>query len=232
MKIAEALELVEEKIQKACERSGRKREDIRLMGVSKFHPETDLVKAYNAGLRLFGESRVQEAASKIPGVISQCPDCEFHLIGSLQRNKVKTSLTLFECIQSVDREELVEELIKRSSAQNTSLKLLLELHTGEESKSGFQDLDALYKAVDLILPCKTLQIQGLMTMAPYTRDQGPIRNSFRALNKARNFLMQRYPEQNWSMLSMGMSNDYEIAIEEGSTLLRIGTAIFGAPSHA
>lgn len=232
MKISEALEIVEEKIQKACLNAGRQRTEIRLMGVSKFHPENKLLQAYQAGLHLFGESRVQEAARKIPVVRAQCPDCEFHLIGSLQRNKVKTSLELFECIQSVDRVELLDELIKRSSTLNTSIGLLLELHTGEESKSGFPNLESLCRAVDLIIPHSTLCIHGLMTMAPYTNDKKKIRASFRMLKNAQQHLIQRFPDLDWSVLSMGMSNDYEIAVEEGSNLLRVGTAIFGVAPHA
>ncbi|MCL2722189.1 MAG: YggS family pyridoxal phosphate-dependent enzyme [Treponema sp.] len=235
MSIAGNIAKIEERIQKACVNAGRKRDEITLMGVSKFEPVEKLEQAYRAGVRCFGESRVKEAVDKLTGFKTKQIEAQIHLIGSLQRNKAKQAALFFDCIQSLDREELITELAKHSVSRSESLSVLFELHTGEESKSGFavnnvSDFDALFKAVDLVLNCKSLKPAGLMTMAPFTEDTSLIRASFRQLVKAQKELEKRFPSNdgnvNWTVLSMGMSNDYEIAIEEGSTLLRIGSAIF------
>jgi pyridoxal phosphate enzyme (YggS family) len=227
MGIAEALEAVEERIERACLRSGRKREDIRLLGVSKFHVAVAVEEAWNAGIRLFGESRVQEAASKFVPFKPAHPGTELHLIGSLQRNKAKAAVELFDVVQSVDREELIASLGALTGNRKDPLMILLEYHTAEESKSGFPDLDSLFRGAEKALEFPGLSLRGLMTMAPYTEDEGCIRASFKAAVSARDALALRFPGADWSCLSMGMSGDFEIAIEEGSTLLRIGTAIFG-----
>lgn len=197
------------------------------MAVSKFHGPEAVVEAYGAGVRLFGESRVQEARDKFPPLATTCPGIEVHLIGSLQRNKVKAAVDLFSCVQSVDREEIVTELSRRAAAAGTTVDILLELHTGEESKAGFPDRDAAARALELALSLGSLRVRGLMTMAPYTEDSAAIRASFRSLVACAAFLRSRFPETDLSVLSMGMTNDYEIAVEEGSTLVRVGTAIFG-----
>ncbi len=228
MSIAENVLLVRERIAAACGRSGRKVDEIRLMGVSKFHDGSALTEAWDAGIRLFGESRVQEAAGKFPDFKAQHPDAELHLIGNLQRNKVRPAVALFDCVQSVDRDDLIRELARRTEEAGRILRVLLELHTGEESKSGYPDRDALFGAAELVLASPGLRLSGLMTMAPFTRDEAPVRRSFRLLREARDSLERRYPHADWSTLSMGMSNDYELAVEEGATLLRVGTAIFGA----
>jgi pyridoxal phosphate enzyme (YggS family) len=232
MSVAENLLLIEERIQNACRRSGRKREEIRLLGVTKFHGLRAVEEAWQEGLRLFGENRVQEAAGKFAGFKDRHNGAEVHMIGSLQRNKAKLAVSLFDCIQSVDRDSLIRELGKISAGEGRSLALLLELHTGEESKSGFPGEESLFRAAEAVLSCPNLRIQGLMTMAPFTGDEGLIRASFRRLVKARNALEARFPGGRekrcaWDCLSMGMTNDFEIAVEEGSTLLRIGTGIFG-----
>jgi pyridoxal phosphate enzyme (YggS family) len=230
MNVAEAVARSRERIEAACLRSGRNPREIRLMGVSKFHSAEEVRSAWDAGIELFGESRVQEANDKFPALKEALPALELHLIGSLQRNKAKIAVELFDCVQSADRDELIVELAKRAEAAGLSLDLLLELHTGEESKAGYPDADSLYRAAELALSSGSLKLRGLMTMAPFTDDERPIRASFRALRAAREGLLARFPEADWSVLSMGMSNDFEIAIEEGSTLVRIGTAIFGRPA--
>jgi pyridoxal phosphate enzyme (YggS family) len=198
------------------------------MGVSKFHLAAEVEEAWNAGIRLFGENRVQEAGGKFPAIIEQHSETELHLIGSLQRNKVKSALSLFDCIESVDRLPLIAELGKASVEREKPVRLLLELHTGEESKAGFPNVDELFRGIELIHQFPQLKIEGLMTMATYTDDKTVIRKSFRALVAAQKQAAERFPACDFSCLSMGMTNDFEIAIEEGSTLLRIGTAIFGA----
>jgi pyridoxal phosphate enzyme (YggS family) len=226
MSVAGNVAIIEERIQKACTQSGRRRDEITLMGVSKFVPLDMIKEAYKAGIRCFGESRVKDAAEKFEAFADNFPCCELHLIGSLQRNKAKTAASLFDCIQSVDRDELIAELAKHAGARQKPLSVLLEFHTGEETKSGFDGMDSLFKAAELVLKSACLKPQGLMTMAPYTKDHGLIRRSFRQLVKAQKELERRFPSGNWKCLSMGMSADFEIAIEEGSTMLRIGSSIF------
>ncbi|MDR2485471.1 MAG: YggS family pyridoxal phosphate-dependent enzyme [Treponema sp.] len=227
MGISEALEYIQEVIQRACLRSGRKPDEIRLMGVSKFQDIHAVEEAWRAGLRLFGESRVQEAQEKLAGFNRTHPGTELHFIGSLQRNKAKAAVSLFDCIQSVDRDALIDELGALTNRRDTPLRILLELHTAEETKTGFPDGDSVCRAAEKALSYPHLRPGGLMTIAPYTKDGGLIRDSFRALVSLRNKLETRFPSCDWSCLSMGMSNDFEIAIEEGSTLIRIGTALFG-----
>jgi pyridoxal phosphate enzyme (YggS family) len=239
MFVARNLETIEERILNACLRAGRKRDEITLMGVTKFQPMEAVTEAWNAGLRCFGESRVQEAAAKLGAFRAGKPDMELHLIGALQRNKAKTAASLFDCIQSVDRESLALELAKCAAERMarelaSPLPLLLEFRTGEDSKSGFTGVDDLFRAVEFILVCPSLSIRGLMTIAPNTSDEKILRSAFRRLVKLRQELELRFPSKerqcSWSCLSMGMSNDFELAIEEGSTLLRVGSAIFGERS--
>jgi pyridoxal phosphate enzyme (YggS family) len=189
-------------------------------------------EAYNAGQRLFGENRVQEAFGKFAGLKKTFPDIQAHLIGGLQRNKAKAAISLFDCIQSVDRDALIDELGKLTEecdterAKGAGFPILLEMHTAEASKSGFLDADALCHAAEKALAYSGLALSGLMTMAPFTNDEKAVRRAFRAVVSARDMLEARFPGH-WQSLSMGMSNDFEIAIEEGATLVRIGTAIFG-----
>ncbi|MDR1909837.1 MAG: YggS family pyridoxal phosphate-dependent enzyme [Spirochaetaceae bacterium] len=232
MNIAGRIAQVEERIERACDRAGRRREDIRLMGVSKFQPREALEAAWDAGLRLFGESRVQEASVKFEGFRETRPGAELHLIGSLQRNKARAALRLFDVIQSADRDELIAELEKQAASRTSPLGVLLELNAGEETKSGYRDEDSLFRGAERLLAAGGLLPLGLMTMAPPAEPGSPagesaVRGAFRALVHAQGELLKRFPEARWSYLSMGMSGDFEIAVEEGSTLLRIGTAIFG-----
>ena len=223
MLIADNIAKLEERIQKACISAGRKRDEVTLMGVTKFVEVKKIEEAFRAGIRYFGESRVQEAAGKFSCFKDDFSGAQLHMIGSLQRNKVKQAVHLFDCIQSADRDDLIAELIKHSSGP---LNVLFEMHTGEETKSGYADMNDLFRAAELASGSENLKPAGLMTMAPFTEDERLIRKSFRQLVKAQKELEKRFPGQNWAVLSMGMSNDFEIAIEEGSTLLRIGTAVF------
>jgi pyridoxal phosphate enzyme (YggS family) len=228
--ISAALARIEERIAAACLRCGRKREEVRLMGVSKYHPLEAVEEARKAGLLLFGENRVQEGTMKFSVYREKHPGekAEVHLIGSLQRNKAKTAAAFFDCIQSVDRESIAEELGKAAAGRERPLPVFLELHTGEESKAGFDGLESLFRGAEKVLSWPGLMPAGLMTVAPFTNDEKIVRASFRALVKARAELEKRFPPAGaWSCLSMGMSGDFEIAVEEGSTLIRIGTAVFG-----
>jgi len=226
MSIAENAAQIEERIQKACDTAGRKREEITLMGVTKFLSSDKVEEAYNAGIRCFGESRVKEAVEKFE-IFKAEHSIQLHLIGGLQRNKAKPAALLFDCVQSADREEIIAELEKHSTGREKPLDVLLELHTGEETKSGFADIDALFSAAQMVIGSKYLKACGLMTMAPFTQDTELIRRSFRQVVNAQKELQKRFPpKENWECLSMGMSNDFEIAIEEGSTMVRIGTLLF------
>jgi len=227
MSIAGNIAKIEERIQKACASAGRKRDEITLMGVSKFVPLGKVEEARRAGIYCFGESRVKEGVQKLKPLRDNAPEIQLHLIGSLQRNKVKSASLFFDCIQSVDREELVTELVKFAGQREKPLEILLELHTGEETKRGFAGFDDLFRTAEVILNDKALKPRGLMTMAPFTEDKNLIRSSFRQLVNAQKELEKRFPPaENWACLSMGMSSDFEIAIEEGSTMLRIGSLIF------
>ncbi|MDR1058761.1 MAG: YggS family pyridoxal phosphate-dependent enzyme [Treponema sp.] len=226
MTIGDRINRIEERIEAACRRCGRRREELRLMGVSKFHSLREVEEAFAGGIRLFGENRVQEGVKKFESLKALHPGPEIHLIGSLQRNKVLAAAAFFDCIQSVDRDPLLEELGKAAAERKEPLPILLEFHTGEASKSGYPDRESLFRAAEKALSFPALRLTGLMTMAPFTDSEGEIRASFRSLTEARRELEKRFPGY-WSCLSMGMTNDFEIAIEEGSTLLRIGTAVFG-----
>jgi pyridoxal phosphate enzyme (YggS family) len=216
-----------EQIEAVCAACGRSPAEIRLMAVSKFQPLEAVKEAYAAGARLFGESRVQEAETKLENR-AEFPAMELHMIGALQRNKAKTAARIFDCIQSVDRNELIAELALHAPSRGKPLDILLELNAGEAAKSGYPDAGALAGAVEAALAVPALRIRGLMTMAPLIADDGAAaRRAFRSLKQAADNLAARYPEADFSTLSMGMSGDFQIAIEEGSTLVRIGTAIFG-----
>lgn len=228
--IRENLVRVLDNIREAEYKSGRKEGSVQLVAVSKFHPVQAVIEAYEAGQRLFGENRVQEAVEKFSEAGKK--DIELHLIGSLQRNKVGKILPYVSCIQSVDRIELVIEIERKLSLNpdgigKTFQNVLMEIHTGEDSKSGYTDEKDLFDSIDYALKSGKVRIQGLMTMAPFTQDEKLIRDSFKKLIALKQQVISRYPGLELPVISMGMSNDYKIAIEEGSTMVRIGTAIFG-----
>jgi pyridoxal phosphate enzyme (YggS family) len=216
-----------ESIAAAASRAGRKSEEIALLAVTKFHPVEAVEAAYAAGARLFGENRVQEAEEKYPAFLAAHPDARLHMIGHLQSNKAKKAVALFAIVQSVDSIELLSELDRRAGALGSRVEILFELHTGEESKSGLPSLDALWAACEAAAGCQHIAPRGLMTMAPFTKEETPIRASFRRLKAARDEASKRFAFPSFDVLSMGMTNDFEIAVEEGSSLVRIGTAIFG-----
>lgn len=232
--IKDNLQLIRNNIQEAESKSGRQAGSVKLMAVSKFHPAEAVIEAINANQFLFGENRVQEASSKFPEILGKNSDVKLHMIGQLQSNKVKNAVKIASCIQSVDRIELLNEIEKQCSKIDKKIEILFEVHTGEDSKSGFTSTDDLIKSLDLceegkyphIIPC------GFMTMAPFTEDKSLIHNSFATLRELSEKLKNKYKEFPLNELSMGMSGDYEIAIEEGSTLVRVGTAIFGERDYS
>lgn len=227
-RIAQVRELVE----RTADRSGRNPREVRILAVTKFHPFPAVKAAYDSGIRVFGESRVQEAQEKYPAFLAAHADAEVHMIGHLQGNKVKKAVDLFRCVQSVDSSALLQELDKRSAAAGRTLEVLLELHTGEESKSGFPDRGSALEACTRMPDLGNLHVRGLMTMAPYTSDKNAIRSSFRALRSLFEEIAATRTFPGFEILSMGMSNDFETAVEEGATLLRLGTVLFGPRESA
>lgn len=218
-----------QKIESAEQKYNRNKGTVKLLAVSKFHPVDAVEKAISAGHLLFGENRVQEAVAKFTDINSFNKDVELHIIGQLQTNKVKKAVSVASCIESVDRIDLLKEIQKQCEKINKKIKILFEVNTAEDSKSGFKNYEDLYEAVKYCAEGNTPFVEpiGFMTMAPLTDDEALIRKSFSSLRKLSEKLQTEFPMFNFSELSMGMSNDYEIAIEEGSTEVRIGTAIFG-----
>jgi PLP dependent protein len=222
--LASALEEVRGRIDAAARRAGRDSSTVRLMAVTKGFPREVVGEASSLGLTLFGENRVQEAEEKFldpPGPL------ELHLIGHLQRNKARAASGLFACVQSVDKVETAVALDVRCEERDRIMEVLLELNTsGEESKSGFRSRDELLAALEAISRLAHLRVRGLMTVGPLTENQGQVRSAFASLRTLFEELRSR-GLSGFDTLSMGMSGDFEIAIEEGSTLVRIGTALFG-----
>lgn len=221
--VRENLTVIRRRILSACERSGRNPKGVDILAVSKFHPPTAIAAAAQLGLTRFGESRVQEAKAKIP----QCPTgLEWHLIGHLQSNKARDALKLFQLIQSVDSLALARELQKQAEKLAQPLRVLLEVNvSGEGSKFGWV-ADHLLATIQEFRALHRLEIQGLMTMAPFTTNPETVRPVFRHLRELRDRCAERIGAP-LPILSMGMSGDLEIAIEEGATLVRVGTALFG-----
>lgn len=225
MPIIERISKVRERIRAAAERAGRNPEEIELVAVSKGFPANAIREAVDAGVTKIGENRVQEAEPKITAL---GPICEWHMVGHLQTNKVKKALQLFDVIQSVDSLHLAEEIQKRAGMMDRRVPVLVEVNTsGEPSKSGFSPEQTL-AAIRLLARLDRLQIRGLMTIGPLTDDEQAIRRSFRTLRQLRNVIAQEQIDGvQMNVLSMGMTDDFEIAVEEGSTMVRIGRAIFG-----
>ena len=226
MSVAENVERVQERIQLACQRAGRSAGDIRLIAVSKTQPAEAIRQAYAAGLREFGENRVQEAAVKRKQLESL--DAVWHLIGHLQSNKAKLACQLFDCIHSVDSLHLAEKIDRAAAALGRKLPVLIEVHLGEEaSKFGVEE-DELVQLAEKVGALPAVELRGLMTLPPFFDDPEAVRPFFRHLRE----MAERIEARNLTgvsmrELSMGMSHDFEIAIEEGATIVRVGTAIFG-----
>jgi len=222
----ERLQKVLERIEQAAERSGRRAGDITLMAVTKTHPVSIIDEAYQAGLRLFGENRIREAEEKFLDYHPE--EIELHMIGHLQRNKAKNAVGLCRCVQSVDKYSTASALEKECLKKEETIDILLEVNTsGEESKYGCPDFDTARTLLEKVLSLRNVRVKGLMTMAPFTDNEPAIRNSFRMLSDFHRKLTEAYPDLDLPVLSMGMTNDFEIAIEEGSTMVRIGSALFG-----
>jgi pyridoxal phosphate enzyme (YggS family) len=229
MSVSDNIRAVRERIARAAARVHRNPNSITLMAVSKTVEPGRIKEAYAAGLRVFGENRVQEFEGK-SGALSDLKDAELHLIGHLQSNKARKAAELFHAIDSVDSLRLAEKLNQVAAEASKKLELLIEIKVGqEESKAGIPldspELENLLRAAPQLA---NLQIRGLMTVPPFTEDPEGARPYFRLLRDLRDKIAARkLPGIQMDVLSMGMSHDFEIAIEEGSNCVRVGTAIFG-----
>ena len=223
--IADNIAAIRQRMHAAAARSGRAPESIRLMAVSKTVAPDRIRQAIDAGMTLFGENYVQEAREKIPAVGN---GVEWHMIGHLQTNKAKYVVHLFDWIHSVDRLELAQELDKRAGLHNRKLKVLIEVNvSGEASKSGAEPAQ-VPELVRQIAALPNLSIRGLMTMPPYSENPENSRPCFIALRKLRDEIASAaIGGVSMNELSMGMTDDFEVAIEEGATIIRVGRAIFG-----
>jgi len=223
--IAENIEVINNIIKETAIKCGRDPLEITLMAVSKTKPMSMLLEAYDAGMRLFGENRVLEAVEKR----KELPDdAEIHLIGHLQSNKAKISTGNFSCIQSVDSLKIARKINNYAAELGIVQDILIEQKTSaEESKSGISDENEFFVSLAEMMDMKNLQVRGLMTIAPFVEDEKIIRESFRKCRMTYEKSKDLYPGADISVLSMGMSGDYQIAIEEGATLIRVGSSIFG-----
>ena len=219
-----ALAEIRQEIEEAAGKSGRSLTDISLMAVSKTQPYERILDLYDEGQFLFGENRVQEAADKLPGDRPQ--GMNVHLIGHLQSNKAKRALTLFDRIDSIDSLRLARILEKQL---DRPYPILLQLKTSdEESKYGFADEDELLFALEAISSFRYLTVKGIMSIGPLTSDETVTRKAFEQTRKLYHRAQELFPDLNLDTLSMGMSGDFVLAIAEGSTMVRIGTRLFGA----
>jgi PLP dependent protein len=229
MSIAENIAQIRERIHAAASRARRDPEAVALMAVSKTFPPEAIREAYEAGIRVFGENRVQEFDSKAEALRSLA-DARWHMIGHLQTNKAGKAAELFHAIDSVDSLKLAEKLNDAAGKYGKKIAVLIEMNVGGEAgKSGVPaDSPALEKILSSAARLECLEITGLMTIPPYTDDPQSARPYFRKLRELRDQIAARnFPSISMTTLSMGMSHDFEVAIEEGSTCVRVGTAIFG-----
>lgn len=233
MSVAENIARVRERIQAAAMRAGRDADDITLMAVSKTFPADPIREAYEAGIRQFGENRVQEFAGKVKD-LDDLGEARWHMIGHLQSNKATKASELFHAVDSVDSFKLAEKLNEAAIKANKTLVVLIEINVGgEEAKTGVApgspELDHLLSAARQL---EQLQVKGLMTIPPFFDDPEATRSYFRTLRELRDQIAARdLPGVEMATLSMGMSHDFEVAIQEGSTCVRVGTAIFGERSR-
>ena len=229
MSITHQLAQIRDRISAAARRAGRNPADIALMAVCKTFPAEAIQEAYAAGQRLFGENRVQEFADKFPQ-LTELKDARFHMIGHLQSNKAAKAAEIFHAVDSIDSAKLAQRLNDVAQKIDKTLDVLIEINVGgETAKSGLDPDSPEIEAILTQAPrWRHLNIRGLMTVPPFTDDPEGARPYFRKLRELRDRLAARnHPHVTLDTLSMGMSHDFEVAIEEGSTCVRLGTAIFG-----
>lgn len=228
--LKENLQEVEERIQAACRRAGRDRSEVTLIAVSKTKPAEMLQEAYDLGVRVFGENKVQEIREKYE-VLPK--DIQWHMIGHLQTNKVKYIIDKVRLIHSVDSLKLAEVIEKEAEKQNRIMDILLEVNVAEEeTKFGLKMAEVLPLA-EKIAELSHVRLRGLMTIAPFVENPEKNRTIFADLHKLYVDIKEKNIDNGTvSILSMGMTNDYEVAIEEGATMVRVGTGIFGARDYS
>lgn len=211
------LEAVHERVARACERAGRKPDDVLVIGVSKTVEIERIALAVAAGVKALGENRVQEAKEKVAALGRSVP---WHLIGSLQTNKARDAVQLFDWIHSVDREELARELDRRAQQNGRTVKVLVQVNVGEELQKGGVQPSELKRLLEAMAGLPSLEVRGLMCIPPAAETAEASRAWFKRLRELRDAAGLEH-------CSMGMSGDFEVAIEEGATMVRVGTAIFG-----
>lgn len=228
MDITSRLMSVRAQIAGAAQRAGRDPQAITLVAVSKTKPMAAIQAAYDAGQRDFGENRLDELWEKVDQAHALgLTDIRWHMIGTIQSRKTAQAIGPFALIHSVDREKIANYLSRDALAANNVMNILLEVNaSGESTKHGFTP-DEVVQLAPTLLRLPGIRIQGLMTMAPHAENPEATRPVFRALRQLRDQLTAAHGSEYWPQLSMGMTNDFEIAIEEGATLVRIGSAIFG-----
>jgi len=217
---------VRERVHLAALESGRSAADVTIVAVSKTFPRELVDEAHALGLAVFGENRVQEAKAKFDGPLPS--DLRVHLIGQLQSNKAKAAIAIFDRIESVDRLSLIETLEKEAAKADTLVSVLLQVNIGREPQKSGCDPDQAMALIDALRASEHLRVDGLMGIAPIVADPEDARPWFRSLRELRDDIARQRPDVDLSVLSMGMSGDFEAAIAEGATHVRIGSAIFGA----
>jgi PLP dependent protein len=225
--IADNVKNIQERMAAACLRAGRRPEEVKLVAISKTFPPERIREAYDAGLRDFGENRVQEAAAKRPALVDL--DITWHLVGHLQTNKAKTARELFPWVHSVDSLRLAQKLHQAASSAGARLRVLMEVNlAGEESKSGVP-AEGVLQLAEEISHLESLELRGLMAIPPLLDNPEDVRPYFRRMRElAQKVAERRIPSIAIAELSMGMTHDFEVAIEEGATIIRVGTGVFGA----
>jgi PLP dependent protein len=229
MSVAQNLDRIRTQIAEACRRAGRPESGVALMAVSKMHPAEAVIEAHAAGLRLFGENRVQEWQEKSLALPALTGEIEVHLIGPLQSNKTTRAAELFQAVDSVDSLKIATRLNAAAAALGKKLPILIEVKLSHEaSKHGIAPAE-LPALLAQLAPLESLVPAGLMTVPPWSEDTEPARPYFRELRRLRDASLAACPTL--TQLSIGMSNDFAVAIEEGSTCVRIGTALFGRRTY-
>ena len=227
-RLRESLPRVEERISQACERAGR-RNDVRLVAVTKGHPVAAVRAAIAVGLKDCGENRVQELEDKVAEVGRDA--VQWHLIGHLQRNKVRSAIALFDLLHSIDSLRLAKELSAEAGRAGVTVRGLIQVNaSGEETKGGIDvadDVSGALEPVRQIVALAGLDIRGLMTMAPFVDDEQILRTTFSRTRRLLDHCRERIAGFEGTELSMGMTNDFQLAVEEGSTIVRLGTILFG-----
>lgn len=227
--LKENLKNVESNIAIACEKAGRNRDEVTLIAVSKTKPVEVLQEAYDLGVRVFGENKVQELVDKYEALPK---DIRWHMIGHLQTNKVKYIIGKVEMIHSVDSLKLAETIEKESAKKNCITKILVEVNVAEEESKFGLHMEEVIPFIEKISTFEHIQLCGLMTIAPFVENSEENRTIFANLHKLSVDIMEKnIDNRNVSVLSMGMTNDYEVAIEEGATMVRVGTGIFGVRNY-